>query len=77
HILSCRRRPDIEMAWGWTVYFVKGVWRCLRYDKQDIAPRFLHFYSAAFPAAFTPLIIDTYLTFSPQSSKGSKWTSDK
>ena len=30
-----------DKAWGWTVYLVQGVWRCLRENKLNIVPRFL------------------------------------
>ena len=30
---------DIGMAWGWTVYCVTGVWRCLYEDSSETCPR--------------------------------------
>jgi len=33
-----RRVSYIGVAWGWTVYYDGGVWRCLYEDKQRQCP---------------------------------------
>lgn len=38
----------IGMAWEWTVYCVKGVWRCPGKDIQNIVPRFFLFLKVPF-----------------------------